>query len=186
MDIQTVFSGLNRFAYISASSLLHQTPDISVYAKILTGGLLPLSTTLASSSIFQAFLSTRKVDALLHGHSYTANPVGCSVALKAIEMTEGRDFWAEGMIGPGWDRGDVLDDTMEPSTRWSLWGLEFLEEVSKAQGVKGVMGMGTVLAIELDDSESGESPFFVLCVSAIAFCPSCPEDPKDLPFRNRD
>jgi dethiobiotin synthetase/adenosylmethionine--8-amino-7-oxononanoate aminotransferase len=59
-------------------------PDISVHAKLLTAGLLPLAITTASDPIFQTFLSGDKTDALLHGHSYTAHPVGCSVATKAL------------------------------------------------------------------------------------------------------
>lgn len=123
-----------------------------MYAKILTGGLLPLSATLASSSIFDAFLSDRKVDALLHGHSYTANPIGCAVALKAlgmIEDAERADTWA----GPKAD-WNVAE---REAGRWSFWRQSFLDAVSKAEGVKGAMAMGTVFAIELEDREAGKS-----------------------------
>ncbi|CAK9781058.1 adenosylmethionine-8-amino-7-oxononanoate transaminase [Cutaneotrichosporon oleaginosum] len=139
-----VFSGLHRFGYHSAASVLGTTPDISVYAKILTGGLLPLSATLASRSIFDAFLSERKVDALLHGHSYTANPIGCAVALKALEMiadAEDANTWAA-------PKADWATE------RWSFWRKAFLDDVSRANGVRGAMAMGTVLAIELQDAEA--------------------------------
>lgn len=141
-----MFSGLHRFGYHAASNVLGATPDISVYAKILTGGLLPLSATLASRSVFGAFLSERKVDALLHGHSYTANPIGCAVALKALQMiedAEGDGTWAK----PKADWG---------TQRWSFWEKGFVEAVSRAEGVKGAMAMGTVLAVELEDREAGE------------------------------
>jgi len=129
--------------------VLGATPDIAVYAKILTGGLLPLSATLASSSIFGAFLSDRKVDALLHGHSYTANPIGCAVALKALQMIEdadAKDAWA----APRADWG------VGASGRWSFWRSQFVDAVSRVPGVKGAMAMGTVLSIELEDSNAGE------------------------------
>ncbi len=144
MALTPVFSGLHRFGYHSAAAVLGATPDIAVYAKILTGGLLPLSATLASRSIFGAFFSDRKVDALLHGHSYTANPIGCAVALKALGMiadAEANHTWAV----PKADWG---------TERWSFWRRAFLEEVSRAEGVKGAMAMGTVLAIELQDSDA--------------------------------
>lgn len=158
-----VFSGLHRFGYHSAAASLGP-PDIAVNAKILTGGLLPLSTTLASSSIFGAFLSDRKVDALLHGHSYTANPIGCAVALKALEMiddAERKGVWD----GPRGDWGlpstqnsaEVGGQVREGEGRWSFWSKGFLDAVSRAEGVKGAMAMGTVLAIELEDKEAGES-----------------------------
>ncbi|KAI9638500.1 putative Adenosylmethionine-8-amino-7-oxononanoate transaminase [Dioszegia hungarica] len=146
-----VFSGLHRFGYNSASSVLSHTPDISVYAKILTGGLLPLSATLASTSIFSAFLSEHKVDALLHGHSYTANPVGCAVALKAVEIVEAHERaggWVEEK--KGWGVGLEGEEG-----RWSFWGEDWVGRVSKREGVRGVMAMGTVCAIELEDGQGG-------------------------------
>ena len=143
--LTTVFSGLHRFGYHSAASVLGHTPDIAVYAKILTGGLLPLSATLASKSIFASFLSDKKVDALLHGHSYTANPIGCSVALKGIRMMEGKT----------WDEERAL---WKGSERWSFWSEDFIKGVSGMDGVKGTMAMGTVVAIELEGG-GGESGY---------------------------
>jgi bifunctional dethiobiotin synthetase / adenosylmethionine---8-amino-7-oxononanoate aminotransferase len=136
----SVFSGMYRFGPSSASSYL-PPPDIAVYAKILTAGLLPLSTTLASKSIFGAFLSDRKIDALLHGHSYTANPIGCAVALRGMEI-----------VDEAVKKGDMRI-TDYPS---SLWDQDFLMTVSKSQKVKGAMGMGTVFAMELQDPEAGK------------------------------
>ncbi|KAF8896527.1 onanonoxo-7-onima-8-eninoihtemlysoneda [Infundibulicybe gibba] len=55
-----VFVGLYRIGMESTGPLLGVTPDISVNAKILTGGLIPMAITLASDSIFKAFLSNEK------------------------------------------------------------------------------------------------------------------------------
>lgn len=81
-----VFTGLFRLGHFSSSALLGVEPDITVHAKLLTGGLVPLAATLASESIFKAFLSDDKKDALLHGHSYTAHAVGCSVAIESLRQ----------------------------------------------------------------------------------------------------
>ncbi|GAA6013795.1 hypothetical protein JCM10207_008193 [Rhodosporidiobolus poonsookiae] len=81
-----VFVGLHRLGPASTTSFLKQKPDIACYAKILTGGLVPLALTLASDAVFRAFWSNEKVDALLHGHSYTAHAVGCGVANKTLEI----------------------------------------------------------------------------------------------------
>jgi dethiobiotin synthetase/adenosylmethionine--8-amino-7-oxononanoate aminotransferase len=64
-----VFTGLYRLGRFTSSSFLQAQPDISCHAKLLTGGLVPLCTTLASDSIYNSFLSSDKSDALLHGHS---------------------------------------------------------------------------------------------------------------------
>jgi adenosylmethionine-8-amino-7-oxononanoate aminotransferase len=55
----------------TTSTILKETPDIAVYAKMLSGGYLPLAATLATSEVFDAFLGNKKWHALLHGHSYT-------------------------------------------------------------------------------------------------------------------
>ena len=51
---------------------------------------MPLSATLASDAVFQAFLGPSKLDGLLHGHSYAGNPIGCAVALEALSIYEVR------------------------------------------------------------------------------------------------
>lgn len=111
---------------------------------------MPLSTTLASSSIFNAFLSDKKVDALLHGHSYTANPIGCSVALESIKMVE-RHLAAGGFDTQreAWGVSDLGE-----VGRWSFWSADFIKRVSEHHSVKGSMAMGTVLAIELEDTNA--------------------------------
>ncbi|KAI9649574.1 hypothetical protein NHQ30_002154 [Ciborinia camelliae] len=83
-----VFTGLYRLGHFSSSTLLHTHPDISVHAKLLTGGLLPLCTTVASESIYSAFLDDEKSEALLHGHSYTGHAIGCEVARVGLETTK--------------------------------------------------------------------------------------------------
>ena len=67
--------------------IIGEKPDISCYAKLLTGGLMPMSATLATggeSLMLSTVLGKRK--GLLHGHSYTAYPIGCAVGAKALSM----------------------------------------------------------------------------------------------------
>ncbi|KAJ9118274.1 hypothetical protein QFC22_004185 [Naganishia vaughanmartiniae] len=155
-----VFSGIHRLSYLTASTILGSTPDIATYAKILTGGLLPLSVTLASNSIFEAFLHPeRKVDALLHGHSYTANPIGCNVALKALQLIDKKEKetdgnWVEAKQDWGVEAVGTLE---EPSKQlWSMWSKQFIEDASRSPRVKSTMAMGTVLAIELQEPENAQ------------------------------
>lgn len=149
-----VFTGLYRAGCQSATSILKTNPDISVLAKILTGGLLPLSVTLASKSVYDSFLSPNKVDALLHGHSYTANPIGCAVANEALGMLEtmdqngtwqrNQDLWKEGSIEVS-------------SSVWSIWSPIFVKDLSRLGVVENSMALGTVLAICLRDQSGGYS-----------------------------
>ena len=85
-------------------------PDISVHAKLLTAGLLPLALTTASESIFNTFLSDSKSDALLHGHSYTAHPVGCMVANRALDEYRRMDMDETAEVNGEGEGGDGMDD----------------------------------------------------------------------------
>ncbi|CAA7266903.1 unnamed protein product [Cyclocybe aegerita] len=146
-----VFVGLNRVGVESAGTLLGVYPDISVNAKVLTGGLVPLAVTLASKSIFEAFLSENKAEALLHGHSYTAHAVGCEVAnetLRLIDRLQLSDEWIAAKAS--WAKPDGSESPV-----WSLWDPEFVRAISRLEQVKEVMTLGSVLAIKVQDNTGG-------------------------------
>jgi dethiobiotin synthetase/adenosylmethionine--8-amino-7-oxononanoate aminotransferase len=50
-----VFTGLGRLGAPSGAALLEEAPDVACYAKLLTGGVVPLAATLATDEVFQAF-----------------------------------------------------------------------------------------------------------------------------------
>jgi adenosylmethionine-8-amino-7-oxononanoate aminotransferase len=65
------------------------TPDFLCLAKGLTGGYLPLAATLASEQIHNAFCGPfEEGKTFFHGHTFTANPLACAVALANIEKLE--------------------------------------------------------------------------------------------------
>ncbi|KAI2633178.1 PLP-dependent transferase [Hypomontagnella submonticulosa] len=148
-----VFTGLYRLGRFTASSFLKCEADISVHAKLLTGGLVPLSTTLASESIFKAFESDDKADALLHGHSYTAHPIGCQVALESLRQMQamekrGKWDWAKEC---DWS-GSISDNTPNTTTPevWSIWPWDLLSWISdRTELVAGTWALGSVLAIHM-------------------------------------
>ncbi|KAH8917667.1 PLP-dependent transferase [Atractiella rhizophila] len=136
-----VFVGLRRLGPFSSSSVLLEKPDVAVYGKLLTGGTLPLSVTVASEEVFDAFKGEKKEDALLHGHSYTAHPIGCQVAERALKILDSFEFKKE---KKEWG-----------SSAWSLWEKDFVIQLSKRDGIENVMALGTVLKFQLSsDSET--------------------------------
>ncbi|KAF2688162.1 PLP-dependent transferase [Lentithecium fluviatile CBS 122367] len=161
-----VFTGLYRLGHFSAASLLDTCPDISIHAKLLTGGLLPLSATLASSSIFQAFYGDDKADALLHGHSYTAHPIGCHVANISLQTMDSLNMSAQTWSGFRKDWRDNHGETkltINPFRTtsgdhrvWSFWSKRMVVDLSHHPRVDHVIAIGSVLAISLkDQSGSG-------------------------------
>lgn len=153
-----VFTGLYRLGRYTSSSLLGVHPDISVHAKLLTGGLVPLCTTLASESIFNAFGGNDKTDALLHGHSYTAHAVGCQVALESLGQMaamERNGDWDWAKRGNGWARSaepEATDVAARGNGVWSVWPLDFVVNVSRQKNsVSGAWALGSVFAVHLTD-----------------------------------
>ncbi|KAH9457465.1 hypothetical protein MJO28_011767 [Puccinia striiformis f. sp. tritici] len=158
-----VFSGLYRLGKPSAAGFLGQDihPDIAVYSKILSAGTVPLSVTLAREEIFDAFRGDGPVSALLHGHSYTAHPVGCSVAHTGLKIYEAMDSKGS------WDsaKRSWMAEIDPPSKAdiWSFWGQSFVQQLTEFPEVEGAMTLGTVLAIYLKDRAN--SPGYTSCAA---------------------
>lgn len=117
---------------------------------MLTGGLVPLCATLASESVFQAFESDDKTDALLHGHSYTAHPVGCQVAVESLRQmgkmeSEGQWDWEK---KSGWKEEQSSAEGLSESV-WSIWHRDFVLWLSQHPAVAGSWALGSVLAIHM-------------------------------------
>ncbi|CDU26369.1 related to Adenosylmethionine-8-amino-7-oxononanoate aminotransferase [Sporisorium scitamineum] len=141
-----VFAGLYRLGPCTPATVLGVTPDISVLAKILTGGMVPMSVTLASKSIFKVFNQTdSKVDALLHGHSYTAHPIGCAVALETLKAI------GELRVSEEWEscRSDWF---AEKEGVWSFWSKSAVQRLAELPNVDHAIAMGCVLKVALKDA----------------------------------
>lgn len=81
-----VFTGFYRTGQFFAMDYVSEKPDIVCLSKALTGGFLPLSLTIATDEVYNAFLSDDPKKALIHGHSYTGNPIACAAACKSLEI----------------------------------------------------------------------------------------------------
>ncbi len=62
-------------------------PDFICLSKGLTGGYLPLSVVVMTEDIYQAFYDDYlRLNAFLHSHSYTGNPLACAAALATLSI----------------------------------------------------------------------------------------------------
>jgi adenosylmethionine-8-amino-7-oxononanoate aminotransferase len=65
------------------------TPDFVALAKGLSGGYLPVAATLTTQAVFNAFLGEySQFRTFFHGHSYTANQLGCAAALASLDVLQ--------------------------------------------------------------------------------------------------
>ncbi len=85
--VDEVATGFGRTGRMFACEHEDVSPDLLCLGKGITGGYLPLAATLATEEIFSAFLGEyRDIKTFFHGHTYTGNPLGCSVALASLEI----------------------------------------------------------------------------------------------------
>lgn len=131
---------------------MKKTPDITAYAKTLTGGLLPLALTVTKESIYDVFLSENKPDCLLHGHSYTAHPMGCAVAKTSIEKLDEMAVENTGAWAP-------FRNEWKGNSIWSMWSTKAVDQISRLSNVESVMTLGSVLAVELKDDQTAGKDF---------------------------
>jgi adenosylmethionine-8-amino-7-oxononanoate aminotransferase len=81
-----VLTGFGRTGKMFACEHAAVTPDIMCLSKALTAGYLPLGATATTAAIYDAFLSEDRSKTFFHGHSYTANPLACAVALASLGL----------------------------------------------------------------------------------------------------
>ncbi|KAI9268299.1 pyridoxal phosphate-dependent transferase [Phascolomyces articulosus] len=144
-----IFAGMYRLGRRSASDFLGVKPDIVGYAKTLTGGLVPLALTVTKESLFDIFLSDKKENCLLHGHSYTAHPIGCAVAGETIDTLESLARVDQPTLWTSYR------DNWKSNETWSMWNPTTIDRLSHMENVSSVMSLGSILAVELKDEQGG-------------------------------
>lgn len=80
--------GFGRAGTMFACEQAEIKPDFICLSKGITGGYLPLSVTLTTDEIYQAFYDDSVARGFLHSHSYTGNALACSAALATLAIFE--------------------------------------------------------------------------------------------------
>jgi adenosylmethionine-8-amino-7-oxononanoate aminotransferase len=86
MIADEVLTGFGRTGRMFACEHAGVSPDIICLSKGITAGYMPLGATLASEAVYDAFLSEDRTRTFFHGHSFTANPLACAVALASLDV----------------------------------------------------------------------------------------------------
>lgn len=131
-----VMTGFGRTGAMFASLKAQVTPDIICLSKGLTAGFLPMSVTVASEKIYAAFLGDSFDKSLVHGHSFTANPLGCAAALASLQVFEDEQTLAK----------------LPQIERWHRQGLATLAAHPLVQRVRV---MGTIAAFDVVAADAG-------------------------------
>ena len=90
-----VATGFGRTGTLFASEQCGIRPDLLCLGKGITGGYLPMSATVASQRVFDAFLGDDLGPrTLYHGHSYGGNALAAAVALRHLQLIDEWDVLA--------------------------------------------------------------------------------------------
>ncbi|MFW5915256.1 MAG: adenosylmethionine--8-amino-7-oxononanoate transaminase [Planctomycetota bacterium] len=91
--VDEVATGFGRTGQMFACDRAGVNPDFMCLSKGITGGTMPLAATLTTRDVYEAFLGEPGGDrTFYHGHTYTANPVGCAAALSSLELIGQNDL----------------------------------------------------------------------------------------------
>jgi adenosylmethionine-8-amino-7-oxononanoate aminotransferase len=125
-----VMTGGGRTGTLWAHTAAGIVPDLLCAAKTLAGGVLPLAATLAAPSVVDAWDTADRRRTFFHGHSFTAHPLACAVAVANWRM---------------------LTTAPDPAPRRmeAFWNTA-LSPLRSHPRVRDVRIRGTIAAIELD------------------------------------
>jgi adenosylmethionine-8-amino-7-oxononanoate aminotransferase len=84
-----VATGFGRTGTLFAAEQCGVFPDLLCLGKAMTGGYLPMSATVASQRVFDAFLGQDLgARTLYHGHSFGGNALAAAVALRHLQLLD--------------------------------------------------------------------------------------------------
>jgi adenosylmethionine---8-amino-7-oxononanoate aminotransferase len=131
-----VLTGFGRCGRMFACELAGVVPDLMCLSKGLTGGFLPLAATVCTPAIYQAFRSTDRTRTFFHGHSYTANPLGCAAGIASLKIFDSQ---------PVFERIAAIQNIHRQN----------VPVLAKHPAVADVRTIGTVMVLELKADDPG-------------------------------
>ncbi|KAI9671552.1 MAG: ornithine aminotransferase [Caeruleum heppii] len=134
-EIQT---GIARTGKMLCSEWSDIKPDLVLLGKAISGGMYPVSCVLGSREVMMT------IEPGTHGSTYGGNPLGCAVAIRALEIIQ-----EEGMV----ERAERLGASFRQG----------LQELNSPM-IKTIRGKGLLNAIVIDESKTNGHSAWDLCM----------------------
>jgi adenosylmethionine-8-amino-7-oxononanoate transaminase len=124
--------GFGRTGTLFACEQAGIRPDFLCLSKGITGGYLPLSATLTTDKVYQAFYHEDVARGFLHSHSYTGNALACRAALATLDIFE---------------QDGVIEANRAKAARFKA----LLQPLAQHPRVKDFRNQGMIWAFEVED-----------------------------------
>ncbi|HUL80544.1 MAG TPA: adenosylmethionine--8-amino-7-oxononanoate transaminase [Gammaproteobacteria bacterium] len=129
--LDEIATGFGRTGTMFACEQAGVVPDVITLSKALTGGTLPLAATVASARVYGAFLGDDPALALMHGPTFSGNPLACAAANASLDL---------------FSREPRLRQAASIGTQMS----EGLEACRGLDGVQDIRVLGAIGVVQLD------------------------------------
>ena len=111
-------------------------PDIMVVGKGLTGGYMTMAAMITSKNVSDT-ISNSQIGVLMHGPTFMANPLACSVAIASIELLKESNWQA---------KVEAIETTFKTK----------LQKAKELKLVKDIRNIGAIGVIELNDDSKAQ------------------------------
>lgn len=137
-----IATGFGRTGRMFACDHAGIAPDIMCISKGLTGGYLPMSITVTTQKLYDAFYADYSEGrAFMHSHTYSGNPLGCAAALAVQKIF----------------RTQPVLQTAQENAKWLT--KRFAEEFADHPNVGEIRHIGLIHAIELVQDRQKKQDF---------------------------
>ena len=138
MICDEIQSGIARTGKLLCHEWSGIKPDLVLLGKAISGGMYPVSCVLGSRDVMLT------IEPGTHGSTYGGNPLGCAVAIRALELVRDEDMVS---------RAQVLGEVFRN-------GIEKLNNPM----IKTVRGKGLFNAVVIDETKTGGHSAWDLCM----------------------
>ena len=136
-----VICGFGRTGNLWGSQTYNLQPDMIISSKCLTAGFFPMGAVILNQQLAEEFVNiSEKVEEFPHGFTTGGHPVGCAIALKAIDVI-------------------INEGLLENVKKISPYFLNRMKEFNEYEFIGETRGVGLMAALEIVRDKKNKTPF---------------------------